>query len=1098
MGGLTADQESVASSAYPGAASKVQKKTAADEALKRATEMASAMAWLTSPATSEVESDSDEEEDKDEAKEVNWWEQGDELSVDDEVSMFSNQTEFKTEDMPDLMSLLKSKQDDEKEEGGKSKPDKKAKGKKVKGRKGKAAKQSVGAQEAEQRTKKMAEAMNWWKDAHKQDVKSSGDVDVDMDDGVGDMKRVVEWWSMHRDYKPPSSKEFDPDVKKALKVTKALDGWDKAGLEAENRSKGLQDALSWWEKQGDVHVEDMKEFEKEQSTFKRVNDLFGGWELKGTPDQEWEKFDPRKDVARAQKLAKDLGGCLDLLLLGDFEDSEPINRLKDVMVDWRFKSDNSAKDLDAALNWWIMNSESYDPLKASTEDEEMFEKARLLLAQFGLKEGDPLDKRSKDMKDALALWAKYKDSPIEKLTPHQAEQMKKVKHALLQIRRNGLKEDDMRFMSAEMKQLMDWYRSDGFKLDVDRANKEEVEKFKKAKGLLTLWNYKIDPTPAQLKDIADSLISLRRKGYDPAVFDMYEGEEAEKFQRLQKAMVDWRLGSADSNDLYPEQAENTAKDIEDALTWWRDNGENFKPSKATKEQMFLAEKVKGIMDVWKPRQATQSFTWMRSQKPSKEMQDAIDLLREHGMHFDVEKMNITPQERADLIKLKDAMMEWRRMNASNLSPKESEETVKDMINAMNWWKKKGKDYDAVDARLDAVPAMMRQKQVMDTLAEWHRDLGIPEHAFAHLSRKEVKKTAKEMDKAMTWWKRNGKNIDVEKAMEDEQKFLKAQRLAQWWQKYDMSEEDREAIADEVESLLRWGRSTGKNFDKFEDVDDDELEKANKVKQIFALWDTKSSKKKAIAKDIEDALSWWRQKEFSVDPEGLMAMDMEKMKKLEIFAQKVSELTQPGDSADWFRNQDLPLDLDLAKDMNDTFNWFDSKEQKPAKVEGIKKKGGPMTDEEKRAKEMSSALDWLRNNEEDIDSEDENSVAAMSIATFKKIDAMPSSASESEPTQLGSALDWLRQKTMGGEDDEDFKKAGSASAKKKGGKGSEGDSGLAAGLNWLRSQQDDSESDDDDEDGAGGKVGGISAKPKTEAEKRAADMANALDCKCHAF
>ena len=29
-------------------------------------------------------------------------------------------------------------------------------------------------------------------------------------------------------------------------------------------------------------------------------------------------------------------------------------------------------------------------------------------------------------------------------------------------------------------------------------------------------------------------------------------------------MVDWRLGSADSNDLYPEQAENTAKDIEDA------------------------------------------------------------------------------------------------------------------------------------------------------------------------------------------------------------------------------------------------------------------------------------------------------------------------------------------------------------------------------------------------------------------------------------------------------------------------------------------------------------------------------------------------------
>jgi hypothetical protein len=32
------------------------------------------------------------------------------------------------------------------------------------------------------------------------------------------------------------------------------------------------------------------------------------------------------------------------------------------------------------------------------------------------------------------------------------------------------------------------------------------------------------------------------------------------------------------------------------------------------------------------------------------------------------------------------MLKWRRNNATNISEAEAEQTVKDMINAMKWWK----------------------------------------------------------------------------------------------------------------------------------------------------------------------------------------------------------------------------------------------------------------------------------------------------------------------------------------------------------------------------------------------------------------------------
>jgi hypothetical protein len=151
-----------------------------------------------------------------------------------------------------------------------------------------------------------------------------------------------------------------------------------------------------------------------------------------------------------------------------------------------------------------------------------------------------------------------------------------------------------------------------------------------------------------------------------------------------------------------------------------------------------------------------------------------------------------------------------------------------MINAMNWWKTTVKDYDAVDKRLDMVPVMVRHKQLSDTLADWHGDLGntdVSLHKFKHLSVEEAQQTAKDLDNAVNWWQQSGKDINVDKAMYDQDNFNKAKKLAQFFKNYDMTQEDRELVADEVDDLLRWFRDQGKKFD-LDKCDEDEAEQSS--------------------------------------------------------------------------------------------------------------------------------------------------------------------------------------------------------------------------------------------------------------------------------
>jgi hypothetical protein len=925
------DESTIASAKYDSGKKKVVTKSNADEAQRRANEMANAMAWLSagdepSPAPgSGLFTGGD-----------NWWEKDDASTGGDDISLFSANTDFKTQDMPDLMTMLHQKQEENLNAKLKGHPfgdDKSVAS-------GPGYRAPVGpAKEAVERATRMGDALLWWQ---QNQVTHSGQVRLQ---NPAEMKKILAWWSANAGYVPPGAPGFDADKGRAMKVLKILRG--------EQNAKGLNDALHWWSLHGQDYAASISLSELEQGIFQRVNDLFGGWQLKGLPQPEWTKFSAVAQKAQAVKRAQDLQACLELVSSGRFETSHPhymqaINRVKDLMVDYQLSQDKSALELEKVIKWWNSCASTFDPLTASESDLLQFRKCKGVLAKFGYREGDDWESPRSRIQAALKLWTKYKDVDIQKLDADTAAQLKMVQMALMQLKRDSLTPEAMHDLASALKSSIDWY------LDVGQAITElanvdagEAVKFRNAEGLLTLWGYKVDPTPEQLKEIADALIFFRRNGYDPKIFDKYDGEEGAKFQRLQQAMMDWRLSQAESCLLVGDEAEGVAKELEESLDWWVNEGEDFSLKNARPADVFSAEKIKHLVDNWNPSPLELTFTWKRSKKACAEIQEAINLWRDNGKTFDMGSIKLSPQEKASLSKLQEAFLGWRRQNASRLDKTEAEQTVKDMINAMNWWKKKGKNYDAVEERLESVPSIMRHQVASDTLEEWHRENGgFGKHSFEDLSAKDRKRIASDVVDSLNWWERNGKNLDVSKELEDEENFSKAQELAKIWQKATMSKDERQKACDDINGTIKWARGQSKDFHLETESDP----RADELAKLFHVWGvSKSTKPKAAAKDIEESIDWWRRNNFSVDVTGKIPADAERVKKLDHMAQTWYDLRHPdqpmdGSNMGWFRSQ-------MMEEIKDALVGLDKAPVTVTLGQGL----AALSDEQKRAQEMASAL-----------------------------------------------------------------------------------------------------------------------------------------------
>jgi len=211
----------------------------ASEAERRANEMSDAMAWMNTPDVA----DADAVEKSANTGGGNWWENEGEPSsvgIGDEISVVSNVTEFKAGgNSPDLMTMLKQKQDESAKERKRQE--------KSENEKRESSKLQASTSNARQRAQKMGEAVAWWKDTYEID-NANASFDVLMDP-LEEMKHVTDWWGANKDYIPITDKSFNETKKKAMKVRKVLGHVVPAELGAEKKARELKEAIDWWQTQ---------------------------------------------------------------------------------------------------------------------------------------------------------------------------------------------------------------------------------------------------------------------------------------------------------------------------------------------------------------------------------------------------------------------------------------------------------------------------------------------------------------------------------------------------------------------------------------------------------------------------------------------------------------------------------------------------------------------------------------------------------------------------------------------------------------------------------------------------------------------------------
>jgi hypothetical protein len=326
-------------------------------------------------------------------------------------------------------------------------------------------------------------------------------------------------------------------------------------------------------------------------------------------------------------------------------------------------------------------------------------------------------------------------------------------------------------------------------------------------------------------------------------------------------------------------------------------------------------------------------------------------------------------------------------------------------------------------------------------------------------------------------------MNVNQDLEDAEEFEKAKLLAQLWQKTNMPREHKDQAVEEISNSFKWMRKKNKNFD----LDAVQNKKVDDIRKIFNVWGGKKNRKtKVVAREIEDALDWWRRNDYELDDDASPAEE-EKMRRLETLAQYWNNLAHPasvpatGTNLDWFRNQKV-------EKIGDTLNVYENSELNTSPRKFV----GAMSEEQKRANEMASALDWLRNNNTELDADDDVSVA-LSVATFKKIDSLMPKNSESGVTSMEGALAWLRSKTdVDDQTVDSFKKIDDIMVKS-GVKNSIEESGFGGALDWLRKRQAMKAANAEDGSmSSNEKFRTLNSKPMTEEQIRAAEMADQLD------
>ena len=464
------------------------------------------------------------------------------------------------------------------------------------------------------------------------------------------------------------------------------------------------------------------------------------------------------------------------------------------------------------------------------------------------------------------------------------------------------------------------------------------------------------------------------------------------------------LGSVPISKRTPEQR---IKNQQDALNWLRNKGENDNLIDSTGE----FEKLDSLL----PKNGAQSL-----EDRAKEIEMSSDWIRNKCLGG------------ADYLLGSESAPTF---DAGKRSP---EQRSKDLSDALNWLRNKGDDDGIYDPngefrRLDGMLPKKRGQSSEDRASEiegaldWMRQKDVSSHGadavpeFDKVPTMEIVNSSPEqnvidLENALNWLRNKGKG----KKYDANGEFRKLDAMLPI--KQGQSPNDR---AREIVGALDWCRMNNISIH-----DEDAIENFNKIGSVPVLGRSPEQR----SKDLSDTSNWLRNKgkdDFAFDSSGEFRRldDMLSVKQGQCIDDRAREIEA---SLDWIRQKDANATIDMhdiafdtisstipvssrsieqrSKDASDILNWLRCKGQNDestdpegefSKLDGMLpvKRGQSIDD---RAREIESAMDWWRNTNHDVLSNDD-------VPDFKMVNSIPMSqrTPEERSKDLTNVLNWLR-------------------------------------------------------------------------------------------
>ena len=547
------------------------------------------------------------------------------------------------------------------------------------------------AKEAEERTKKMRDAVSWW--SKSSDVTHFGNLESDYraanSEAATDMTGVVEWWAdTGRFY------QSDPDAKLARKIKKSLEKYKQKATAAEKKAKEMAETLKKWKKIGKSYTFKYQYYEDSMDKLRKINHLFDAWELKDLPSTY--QVDPIDDPKGVEKLSQDIQKALQKYMndngnrsiSGDeIATSEDFDKIKHILIQIRMKSvspDTTSAEVEELITWYKNEGLKLDPVDVPSDDLVWFDKSKCLFMNWGVplpKTKSEVDYVAKEIRESISYWSRNASTPEDMLEPFELQRMRKIKHIGNEMAR-FVTPKQAKSAAKQLEEVLGWWRVVGAHFNPEMSSPDEYAKFNILKGIFTDWKggpRKFDGKAT--KDIEEALSWWTRnshRGFDESNF---QGDELEKFRAVKQALHIWREKAAASAKLDEMEAMDFARQIEEALEQW---GAMKDLKKFTPLQQVFVDKVRGIFTAFKEAKDVDGdfLVWMRNPEAIKEVLDTVTEWKKLGGKVDMKDMPTikVPREKQLMKNLFEAMIEWRRSGAySDLELDEAEMIAKQAL-----------------------------------------------------------------------------------------------------------------------------------------------------------------------------------------------------------------------------------------------------------------------------------------------------------------------------------------------------------------------------------------------------------------------------------